>query len=407
MCRQYILYPDYRVTKKEMFVTKRNERAEKEVMLNELRKDLASCSVEVKRDVKYHVSLPSEEAHHSTHPTRGPHLMAQRVNPQIIQHINDLVLEGLTNPYEVRKALNNYVRKVLCPDNPPDSDDRAYFPVNRDLKNHIYKAKRALELSKFDQHNLAMKITEWKVTYPDSHHFFRPYVSSQKNQDHVRVESELDETMDVYDSEDDGLKKSAGEFEQTLMWVHQTKWQQDILSKYGNTMTLIDATYKTTLYDLALFFITVRTNAGYMVAAEFIIQTETSEQIKEALSILKSWNPKWSPSFFMSDYSEAEILGVESVFPQTQVYLCDFHREQSWERWIKDSKHGLAKEDGESLLNLLRQCANAPPALPQDGKEQDFFYKQALMSLQQSNVWRENAKVKGWLTNKWLSIPKV
>ncbi len=62
-------------------------------------------------------------------------------------------------------------------------------------------------------------------------------------------------------------------------------------SKYGHIMSLIDATYKTTLYDLVLFFITVRTNTGYTVAAEFIIQTETSKQIKEALNILKSWNP--------------------------------------------------------------------------------------------------------------------
>ena len=35
------------------------------------------------------------------------------------------------------------------------------------------------------------------------------------------------------------------------------------------------------------------------------------------------------PRFFMSDYSEAELLAVESVF---QVYLCDFHREQAWLR---------------------------------------------------------------------------
>ena len=87
------------------------------------------------------------------------------------------------------------------------------------------------------------------------------------------------------DSDDDAQTSQEREFEQTLMWVHQTNWQREMLSKYGNTMTLIDATYKTTLYDLALFFITVRTNAGYIVAAEFIIQTGTNEQIGEALSI--------------------------------------------------------------------------------------------------------------------------
>ena len=30
----------------------------------------------------------------------------------------------------------------------------------------------------------------------------------------------------------------------------------------------------------------------------------------------------------MTDYSEAELLAIEKCFPGTQVYLCDFHREQ-------------------------------------------------------------------------------
>ena len=43
------------------------------------------------------------------------------------------------------------------------------------------------------------------------------------------------------------------------------------------TISLIDATYKTTKYDLALFFICVKTNVGYSVVAEFVIQSETAE----------------------------------------------------------------------------------------------------------------------------------
>ena len=56
--------------------------------------------------------------------------------------------------------------------------------------------------------------------------------------------------------------------------------------RYGNTMSLIDATYKTTKYDLPLFFVTVRTNIGYKVVAHFIIQSETTEQILEALRLI-------------------------------------------------------------------------------------------------------------------------
>ena len=59
----------------------------------------------------------------------------------------------------------------------------------------------------------------------------------------------------------------------------------------------------------------------------------------------------------MTDYSDAEIIAIESMFPQCKVYLCDFHREQCWERWVKDKKHGLSPTDGEILLGMLRKCA--------------------------------------------------
>ena len=97
-----------------------------------------------------------------------------------------------------------------------------------------------------------------------------------------------------------------------------------------NTISLIDATYKTTCYELPLFFICVRTNVSYSVVAEFIVQSENAENIQEALTILTQWNPEWNPRFFMSDYSEAELNAIEAVFPSTTVHLCDFHREQAW-----------------------------------------------------------------------------
>ena len=52
-------------------------------------------------------------------------------------------------------------------------------------------------------------------------------------------------------------------------------------------------------------------------------------------------------SKILSYYSEAETLAIALAF-QAHVYLCNFHREQSWERWIKDHKHGLAMDEGES-----------------------------------------------------------
>ena len=143
-----------------------------------------------------------------------------------------------------------------------------------------------------------------------------------------------------------------------------------MLQRYGNTICLLDATYKTTQYNLPLFFVCVRTNVGYIVVAEFVVETEDSEAVAEALKVLKSWNPKWNPSYFMVDYSESEILALEAVFAGIQVYLC---REQPWVRWVNKTKHGLTKDEGELRLSLLRNCATAPPPDDPDQPSDHYF----------------------------------
>ena len=80
------------------------------------------------------------------------------------------------------------------------------------------------------------------------------------------------------------------------------------------------------------FFVCVKTNAVYCVVTEFIVETESADSIKGALSVLQGRNPEWKPAFFMSDYSEAEMS--LSSFPGVKVYICDFHREQAWERLV-------------------------------------------------------------------------
>ena len=65
--------------------------------------------------------------------------MAQRINPTVVQKISELVGEGMIEIQEIKRALNHYVNTVLCADNPPDPNDRAYHQAVCDLKNHIYK----------------------------------------------------------------------------------------------------------------------------------------------------------------------------------------------------------------------------------------------------------------------------
>ena len=132
----------------------------------------------------------------------------------------------------------------------------------------MLRAKRALDLSKLDQDNMQLKIAEWKVHNPLASYYFRPYSlkSTRKNTTASSPPPVDDNVTEAQPAEE--------EYEEKLLYVHQEDWQKKLLTQYGNTLTLIDATYKTTKYSVPLFFICVKTNVSYSVIAEFIIQSE-------------------------------------------------------------------------------------------------------------------------------------
>ena len=75
----------------------------------------------------------------------------------------------------------------------------------------------------------------------------------------------------------------------------------------------MDATYKN------LLRVGTHANVGYSVIGEFVVRSETAEEITEALRILASWNPEWHS--LMMDYSEAEIGAISALFP---THLCEY-----------------------------------------------------------------------------------
>ena len=189
-----------------------------------------------------------------------------------------------------------------------------------------------------------------------------------------------------------------------MLWVHQEDWQKDLMCKYGNCISLIDATYKTTRYDLPLFFVCVKTNVGYCTVAEFITQSESSNSVDEAISILKQWNPTWNPPVVLCDYSEAEMSAIKSAFKSARIYLCDFHREQAWTRWVSNNQHGLTKSDADILLALLRKCAWASSS---ESGSNDSNYKREVETLKASHIWKQNGNVRSWLSSTWFNVPEV
>lgn len=387
---EYILYSEFDINSElDLCSSEKSKRTLKEQKLSKL-KELLKKGQKVRVSKKYFVRLPSEEVHHPCHPTGRQAGMAQRVHPAIIQKIHALVIEGTTAPLEVQRHLKHYVRHYLCSDELPDNMDRAYYPSLQDIRNHINIAKQSLKLSVLDQENALLKTEEWKKLSPDMKIFFRPYSKESEGSD-SNTECLLSTECD----------------EKRLLWIHQEQWQQELLIQYGNTISMIDATYKTTKYDLPLFFVCVKTNTGYCVVAEFVVESEDASSIQEAIEVLKSWNPKWNPNFFMTDYSEAEMLAIESSFPGIQIYICDFHREQAWERWVKDHHHNLDQFQAEQLLDLLRNCARASSPSPDENLPIDHYYQRALSNLEKSAIWTENKQVQHWITSTWLPVAKV
>ena len=71
---------------------------------------------------------------------------------------------------------------------------------------------------------------------------------------------------------------------------------------------------------------------------------------------------------------------------ECEALLCDFHREQSWTRWVSKLDNGVSniKED---VLSMLRRCAHA---------NTEAEYKDAVTKLQSSHVWTSNHRLRDW-----------
>lgn len=77
---------------------------------------------------------------------------------------------------------------------------------------------------------------------------------------------------------------------------------------------------------MPLFFLAVKTNVGFSVVAEFVVQNETKDLIVQGLQTIKNWMDKapdkpegweWKPKFFMTDFCEREIVAIEETFSGT------------------------------------------------------------------------------------------
>ena len=171
---QFTLYTDYQIhpAEKEGLSAWKLQQL-RETRLANLKKELETGTPNTK--VVYFVSLPTSQAH-SIHPHFA---CAQKVHPLIITKISDLVFSNICDIYEIKKILRHYANTELSKELgfKPKDDDRAFYPDMCDIKNHVYKAKRALELSKIDQENLRLKVNNWRTNGSENKFFSSPIYS--------------------------------------------------------------------------------------------------------------------------------------------------------------------------------------------------------------------------------------
>ena len=153
---------------------------------------------------------------------------------------------------------------------------------------------------------------------------------------------------------------------------------------------LLDATYKTTKYALPLFFAVVKTNVNSQVVGVIVFQEQTKDMIKKGFQIIRDWNPTVTLKFGMVDFVEKEINALEELFPDIEVFICSFHREQAWTRWTNKSGYVLS-HIADDVKCCLHRIAHASSREELDKSIKDFLSWDCF-----------TGKLKVWFTKKWL-----
>lgn len=77
--------------------------------------------------------------------------------------------------------------------------------------------------------------------------------------------------------------------------------------------------------------------------------------------------------------------------------LCDFHREQAWERWVSATKNGVLHEK-EEVLVMLRHMARADSAVK---------YQEAAKAFRDAKQPGRHGRLMKWFSSHWEPNHKV
>jgi hypothetical protein len=181
---------------------------------------------------------------------------------------------------------------------------------------------------------------------------------------------------------------------QPFLWLYQSKFMGYMCEKYGNTVTCLDATYKTNSYGLPLFqLLTVDNCLKGQIMGIFMTQNEETDSIVRALRAFRQANPGFNPNSIMMDKSSAEISACKSVFPEAIILICDFHWTQILLREITVAKMPslISSEDCNRVVADLIQLGKVASTTLYTALKRKFcarsWYSKDLKKYLEDNWW--------------------
>lgn len=293
---------------------------------------------------------------HKFHHTGIAAGIGEKTDKRVVEYIKKLAREGKRNKTEIDSLVTHFVKNDLQFDG--DIMLRARFlPSHSVVRNIIQSVKSATRYSRYDLENVVQLKANWeksgKVKYiPKGAQEAIETILDRLEQNGNGGDGEWDDMDDI-----DHLILN-DPVAQKLCLVYQSYDMQRLYRLYGHRLILLDATHKVCKYSIPLFLLVVQANVNFQVAAVIILEDEGSDLLQKALEIIKEWNPEVVPKYGMIDFDTGEILALETVFPGIKLFLCDFHREQSWTRWVNKGKNKVT-HIAEEVKARFRRIANA------------------------------------------------
>ncbi|CAC5403653.1 unnamed protein product [Mytilus coruscus] len=335
--KEVICFPDFKVTE--------NTEKRKRVVSEKIR-DLINGDDEIKMEYRIYMKFPTDQDHQNTHQLGKLTGFMNPINKDVSAKIDELVGHGVSSVSEMRRHLKVFVNETLFSGKTlPSINDVAYYPTETIIRKHMYMAQTKLKYSKIDQENMLQLVAEWQQQNPVDIFDLMPAAEIHSGENGVCLENieeiEQDDSDEVYTSE-------KSEASSAFFFCHQTQFQRHLLQRYGNSLCMLDATYRTTKYALPLFFVAVKTNVGYSVRTELDqMDKKISNGVSGAKDKVLAMLRRCAHATTLSEFDDA-VLRLNQSFEWKSS-----KRLQDWinKTWMPEKKRwSWAFRNGKGLL---------------------------------------------------------